>query len=87
MQTLNPVLRIEFGPPCTLSNNRANTSPHCIVMSTKEKYWEKCRLFADFSDFLGILGVSSDDLGTLSIGTRLLLGILVPDSLRKVGER
>ncbi len=29
----------------------------------------------------------SDDLGTTSIGTRLLLGILVPDSLRKVGGR
>ena len=52
-----------------------------------EKYQEKCHLFADFSDFLGILGVSSDNLGTLSIGTRLLPGILVPDSPREVGGR
>ncbi len=50
----------------------------------KEKCEEKNHLFADVSDFLWIiLGVSSDNLGTVLISTRLLLGILVPDSLEK----
>ncbi len=60
------------------------TPLHTVSSHTRGgDYQATDRLLADFSDFLGILGVSSDNLGTVLISTRLLLGILVPDSLEK----